>query len=489
MAKRLAIARLWHEGNSFTPTPTVRADFERREWVSGGAARELYAGTRTELGAVVDFLDRRPGWNGVFLRCAAAPPGGPVEAGLVEEIHGEIVGGLVGGGWDAVYVSLHGALIGADNLSPELDLLAAVRAAVGDVPLAVTFDLHANLDPAVAGFADIVTGYKTYPHVDMYETALRALHLLERTVDGVIAPVSRIAKAGAVLPSHNMRTASGPMAEAEALARKLEGRPGLLDATPFGGFAYADVPAAGAGAAAIADGDSETARRAARDIAGFLGRRRRQFVVALPGPEAAIETALAAAGGAPVAVLEPADNPLSGGIGDATGLLAAVLRKRPPVATAFAFFHDPELVVRAHGAGEGAVLGCRLGGRLSADFGDPVEAEATVRGLTDGRFVNRGPMERNLAVDLGPTAVLEVAGIRIVVTTSCQGPNDPAYFELHGIDLRRLGLLCAKAKNHFRAAFGDLMAAIVEADTPGPAMLDVARLPFRNVPRERLPGD
>lgn len=487
--KRLAVARLWHEGNSFTPTPTTRADFARREWVSGEAARRFYSGTRTELGAAIDFVDAHRGWEGVFLRCCAAPPGGPVEAGLLDQIHREIVGGLEGGRWDAVYVSLHGALIGEDWTSPERDLLAAVRAAVGDAPVAVTFDLHANLDPALAGLADIVVGYKTYPHVDMYETAEKALGLLEKTVGGEIAPVCRIVKAGAVLASHNMQTTDGPMAEAEALARELEAPSGLLDVTPFGGFAYADVPAAGAGAAATADGDAALAERAAAELAGFLHHRRRAFRISLPGPDAAIDAALSAAAGRPVAVLEPSDNPLSGGIGDATGLFAALLRRTPPGPTAFAFFADRDLVARCRAAGVGAGLRCRLGGRLSGDFGEPVEVEAVVSRLTDGRFVNRGPMERGLAVDLGPTAVLEAGPIDVIVTESCQAPNDPAYFDLHGIAPGRLRLLCAKAKNHFRAAFGDVFAVIVEADTPGPAALDPGRLPFRRVPRKLLPTD
>ena len=35
MSTRIAVARLWHEGNSFTPILTRLADFERREWRKG----------------------------------------------------------------------------------------------------------------------------------------------------------------------------------------------------------------------------------------------------------------------------------------------------------------------------------------------------------------------------------------------------------------------------------------------------------------------
>ncbi|MCH8037067.1 MAG: M81 family metallopeptidase, partial [Proteobacteria bacterium] len=283
MPKRLAIARMSHEGNSFNPVLTGLRAFERREWVAGEAARDFYRGTRSELGAAVDFLDRHPDWDGTFLRCAAAPPGGPVESGLLRTIRDEILDGLAGQTWDGVYLSLHGAMIGADQASADLDLIAAVRAAIGAAPLAVSFDLHANLDPAVARQADIVLGYKTYPHVDTYETGAKALGLLERSALGAVAPVSRVVPIDAVLPSFNMRTAEGPMAEVAAEARRLEADLGLLDVTPFGGFAYADVPHAGASVSVCADGDGALAERAAHALCEYFRVRRDAFPIALPG--------------------------------------------------------------------------------------------------------------------------------------------------------------------------------------------------------------
>jgi microcystin degradation protein MlrC len=93
-------------------------------------------------------------------------------------------------------------------------------------------------------------------------------------------------------------------------------------------------------------------------------------------------------------------------------------------------------------------------------------------------------MEAGLPVELGRTAVLGIGDwLQIIVTEGCQSPNDVAYFELHGIDLTRLRLLCVKAKNHFRAAFGPLCGAILEVDAPGPAGYDLGKFPFRHAPR------
>ena len=91
-----------------------------------------------------------------------------------------------------------------------------------------------------------------------------------------------------------------------------------------------------------------------------------------------------------------------------------------------------------------------------------------------------------MAVDLGRTAVLRVAAVRVIVTSRNVPVNDMGYFRLHGIDLAATRVVYAKAKNHFRAAFAADFARIVEVETPGPAPADLSTLKFRHVPPERL---
>src|SRR5581483_2663731 len=120
MSFRIAMARLWHEGNSFTPVPTRLASFRQREWRAGREVPEFYRGTRTELGAAVDFFERNPALTSIYLRCAAAGPGGAVEEADLLEIVREIVEGLRQASAHALYLSLHGALIGSLTLRADL---------------------------------------------------------------------------------------------------------------------------------------------------------------------------------------------------------------------------------------------------------------------------------------------------------------------------------------------------------------------------------
>ncbi len=478
--RRLAIARLWYEGNSFTPVTTDLAIFQAREWVSGSAAMDFYRGTATEIGAAVAFAEAQADWDCQFLRCTAAPPGGQVTPEAFAAIRAEILDGIAAGQkdkpWDAVYLSLHGAMVVEGNPTPELDLLRDLRRLIGSVPLGVSFDLHAHLAPEMLDLIDIAAGYKTYPHIDMDATAALVLAALASMADGRLTPRHAIAKLPAILPSFNMRSTDGPMAELQQRAKTWRSWTGMVDVSIFGGFAYGDSPFAGPSIIATTDDDAELAQAAVDDLMTALAERRERFYVHLPDSHAGLIAALASGGDRPAAVIDPADNPLSGGIGDTPALFRALLELRPNVPCVFGFFWDPDLVARCWQAGIGARISAQLGGRVTADFGPPVAIEAEILKLTDGQFRN-----------LGRTVMLDINGIKVIITESCQTPNDPGYFALHGIDLGQIGLLCVKAKNHFRAAFTPLTRCIVEIDAPGPASPNIRRYRYRYAPQNLYP--
>jgi microcystin degradation protein MlrC len=191
---RLAIARFAHEGNSFSPVLTGLGEF-RREWYLGQEAVAVYRGTGTEGGGAVAFLETHPEWQGHFLRMAGATPAGPVTREAYEAILDEILGGLRDTEFDAVYLSLHGAMVVEGMDLADYEIVRRVREAIGpEMPFGVSFDLHANLDPRTADLVTFSAGYKEHPHIDQKETALRVLDVLDRVVRGEVKPVGYIAK-------------------------------------------------------------------------------------------------------------------------------------------------------------------------------------------------------------------------------------------------------------------------------------------------------
>ncbi|MCP4470917.1 MAG: GNAT family N-acetyltransferase [Gammaproteobacteria bacterium] len=488
--KHLAVIRFWYEGNSFSPVPADAEMFRAREWVSGPAAREFYHDINVEIAAVEGFVEADPEIEAHYIFCAAAYPAGPMVPGLFNSMLGQIEEELATRDWDGVYLSLHGSSVTADAEHPELSLLESVRNTVGSIPLAVTLDLHANIEPALGRLANIVVGYKTYPHIDMLETGERALALLGRSMNGEINPVSLILPVEFAPTSFNMQTASGPMADMIAAARGSETEHGFYDLSVFGGFVYADSPQTGAAISLCAEkGHPDATSEATRLSRAFLAQAG-NFDVYLPQPAPVLKALSGELASnpdlAPVAVLEPSDNVFSGGGADTPELLRQALEIGVGAPALFAFFWDPEISARAHQVGLGAVFDCAFGGRLTDCFGQPVRTSAKVERLTKGQFINLGPMENGLAVDLGATAVMRVGELRIIVTSRNIPVNDRAYFQLHDLDPADFAVTYVKAKNHFRAAFADVFKRMIEVETPGPASSNLAAFQFRNVPDSKL---
>jgi microcystin degradation protein MlrC len=493
--RRLAVARFWYEGNAFAPLPADMAAFERFEWTSGAAALAAAQGTATELGAVAAFAQAHPEWEVVTLRCASALPAGPIDDVVFDRFAGELSAGIAAGradgGWDAVYLSLHGAAITATRQTPDLDLVRLVRGLMPGIPLGASFDLHGNMEPELAALVDVASVYRTHPHVDMAATAARVLDGLLRCADGTLATRRVLRNDGVLLPSFNMRTSEGPMRELEETARALT-TGAIIEVGVFGGFPYADTPRAGASVFVVSDAsrdaDAADAARAAETLCGHIRRLAPAFDVRLPPPEEALAAALASTHPGLIVVTDPADNPLSGGACDTPGLLRALLAARVDVPCLFASFADPAVVAAARQAGVGGSIEVTLGGRRGTLFGAGVRLLARIERLTDGVFRNVGPMATGVERRCGGSAVLTVAGqtrVRIIVTAEVVPADDPAFYALHGIETAALRLLCVKAKNHFRAGMGASCSEIIACDAPGPACADLSRLPFRNLRVQR----
>jgi microcystin degradation protein MlrC len=485
--RRLAVARFWYEGNSFSPLLADRLAFERREWLRGEAALDRTA-RESELRAVIEFRDKHPDWDVEVFRCASASPAGQIDDEIFAAFLEETLADLTDKEFDAIYLSLHGAGVTTQREDPEVELLRAIRKIQPTVPIGASFDLHGNLANELADYLTTASVYRTYPHIDMRETAWRVLSVLERTVAGEIRPVCRILNEGLLLPSFNMRTKDGPMCDLQAFAAALRDNAGVLEASVFGGFPFANTPGTGGCALVVTDGDAAKADQVARTLGDELKRRQPDFMISLPTAAAGVARALSSNKPGLLAVTDPGDNPYSGGINDTPEMFRALVAANPNRPVVFAAFTDADVVDKAWHAGVGRSLGTiTLGGKAMKEYGAPVQVEATVARLTDGVFRNIGPMETGIELRCGRTALLKCGNISVIVTEFVAPANDPAFFHLHGIDIENEQLLFVKAKNHFRAAFDSICTEIIDIDAPGPACLDMRMLPFIPELKARIP--
>lgn len=486
MSFRLALGGLEHETNTYaveTFGPTTLDAF------LVGRGDEITAnlrGTRTYLGGMIDTAERL-GAEPVPLLMAFATPSGTIAAGAYAALKDELVERLrAAGPIDAVALDLHGAGVaeGVDDL--EADLVRAVRGVVGPaVPIGATLDLHGNVSDAMAEALDLALGVHLYPHTDMYERGGELVELLDRVLRGELCPRTHVEHVPMLVPTTT--TQVPPASEVNELCREIEARPGIVDCTFFHGFPYTDVPLVGAHVVVTAHDDHALAREAAREVAAAVWTRREEFRSGGHTPGEAVRRALEAGDG-PVVVNDTSDNPDGGAPGDGTHLLRALLDAGVDDAC-FAYLADPDAVAVAVDAGVGSTVELALGGRHGLLHGAPLAVTAQVRTITDGRFELRGEMFGGVTVDIGPTVLLRIGGVDVVVSSKRGQTFDPEVFLLHGIDIRRYRIVALKGSQHFRAAFDPIATAIVTADAPGFTTLHPEQFPRCHAPGPLWPLD
>ncbi len=485
---RLFLAMMSHETNTFSNIPTDRAQFEARNLHYGGEILEAYRGTGTCLGGMIDAAARL-GATLVPSVAAAASPAGLVTKDVYGHVKERMLRDLsAAGAVDGVLLDLHGAMVPEGLDDGEGDLIEAVRAVVGPaVPIAVTLDFHGNLSEAMVRGADLLNGYKTYPHVDMGERGVEATERLIDIIGRRLKPTVAFRKPPLLPPLGNQGTARGPMRRLYDLAAAMERDPKVISISIFAGFPLADIPDAGFGVYVVTNDDQALAERLADEIADTAWKHRHEFIhTALPVREA-VAKALAAPG-RPIVLADMADNTGGGAAGDGTEILRELVRVGARSAVV-ACLWDPKAVALCAQAGVGASVTLDVGGKVDDRHGAPLRVTGVVRTLSDGRFVHKGPMARGLPGRLGTTAVLDVNDVKVILISYRWQTLDPEMIRFVGIDPLDHKILVVKSTIHYRAAFEPIASLIIEVDAPGLSSSNLARFDFKRIRRPIFPLD
>jgi microcystin degradation protein MlrC len=360
------------------------------------------------------------------------------------------------------------------------------------VPIGVALDLHGNITPAMVDNADVMVGFKTYPHIDMYETGEHAGRLLFDLLAGRSRPLVRWR--GLPLMAHTLRSASfeGAMQRAIEAARAAEAS-GTLAVSIFAGFSLADI-AAPCMSVVVVDTDADAAQAVADRIAASIWAEREAFFYrSEPLAESIARGKVLAEGESrPVLLLDHGDNCMSGGSCDTMGVLQEALAQGLD-GIGVGLVCDPDAVAAMFAAGEGATIDVALGNKLSlANIGSheqPMRLTGKVARLSDGTYVVSGPTYTGQRFNMGRTALFEIAGASIVVTERTHEPWDMGVFECVGLDPRKQRFLILKSRMYCRPVFLPIAAALVECDSLGVTSSDYSRFPFENVRRPVYPFD
>lgn len=483
-------AELLHETNTFCQLPTTLARFAERGLLHGAEAIAARQGLNTELGGFLEVAHEH-GWQVTHTVSAHAQPGGRVSSECFEQLLATILAAAQAQRFDGILLGLHGAMVTQDCDDGEGELLARLRAVVGPrVPIAITLDPHANVSRQMCDLADIMVSFKTYPHTDMRVAGRHAAQVLQRTMAGEIQPRTLRVLRPLLEEANSGRTDVGPMLDRIAQARAYEARPDVFAVSVNGGFANADIAELGPTVLVTAQGDMAAHAAFAQALADDMWARRaeriNQFHTVAEAAELCRDHAQGAQPG-PIVVADYADNPGAGAYGDSTALLAALLHAGVQGAC-FGAMVDPEAVqvLMQYTVGEQVTL--RLGGKTDARFGGaPLLLTGRMLRLSDGHYVGSGSMIGGLQRSWGPTAVLQVDGITILVVTHRAQMLDLEQFKAFGIHPEQQRVVAVKSMQHFRAAFEPIAHQVIVCDSGALATLDYTQLPFARRPRPLFP--
>ena len=459
MPKKILTIQFRHESNSFCPKPASMQAFRDNRFLVGEQVFPNQQNVGTELSAYLKVFAPREDVELVPTVAMYATPSGPVAREVYDFVTERVLQTIAKeGSFAGVLLDIHGAMVAEGHPDGEGDLLELLRRELGwEIPMMAALDLHANVTEKMARCANVLIPYNTYPHIDIFETGTAVAQIMEKTLDGEYQPTMAYRRIPFLQPllSHESQ-ALRPLYE---LAEKLEQTPGVLSVRFAHGFFPADIEEMGMSVMVVTHGDAALAEELADTLEKAIKERIPQLKVDYTDLDSALDIALQEDG--PVTLADASDNPGAGGMGDTTHILRRIL-ERGITGAAIATILDPESVKACIAAGEGSQVQLQLGGWSDPAYsGGPLEVTATVKKLTDGKFIQKGPVQHGILADLGDTAVLDVAGNTVLVTSLSRQPFDTEIFYSHGIDPEKQKILVTKSSIHYRATFGKVSKTMI----------------------------
>ena len=385
---------------------------------------------------------------------------------------------------DGVLLALHGAMAVENVPRPEAEIVRRVRKTVGDIPIMVTFDLHANEDVEMANAADAVFILKTYPHLDSHDTGEKAGRCMIETIRGDFKPEMAYRKPNIISASVFQASEFHPMKTVYDRCREWEAK-GVYCASVAPGFAYADVPDVGASVFVVTNGDRALAEEAAQDINDLVWSLRDDLTRKLPKAKEGVANVIKMVeeGTKPVVIAYHDDR-----IGDGTHILKELLAQGASdfCSTGIADPKALDYMKEKHSVGDQVTLS--IGGWVEPISGDPVEVSGKIEYLGELDWVETGPMGYGAERHFDLIACLDLGDNRhVVVTERLSAPMSADPLKAMGLDMDTLNIVELKSRVHHKAYWDTWSAVDYPIDPPGLGPADLSILEYKYLPWDVYP--
>ncbi len=459
-----------HESNTFSTFLTKESDFH----VLRGAEvlkNQLWADVFKNAGMEIIPTLHADAW-----------PGGIVERSAYENFRNEILNDIKNAGnIDGIYMDMHGALHVEGYKDAQVDLIEGIRHLVGkDILISGSFDLHGNPSPEFVENMDLLTAYRTAPHRDGAETRARAAQMLvdalksgwKPRIESVVIPI--------LVPGEKSITEVEPLHAIYAQIPDICKIEGLIDASIFAGYCWADLPRSAMRVFVVAKDKKygETAKNEAVRLARQIWNNRNKLE--LDVPSGSIDEMIRKSqeyADTTVFISDSGDNTTAGAPGDNTQVLGALLQHKCKNAL-MAGIVDPEALTKCIAAGIGQKVDLTLGGKVDTVFGKPLPVSAKVLFISPDSLMNtsRG------------AAVIETDGVKTVILKTCRSFVEIRDFKEVGINPLDFRIVVVKLGYLF-PELRDIAPVHLMALTTGFCNLDIPNLPFKHVHRPIYPLD
>lgn len=484
MAKAIAIGGFQHETNSFAPVGATYEDFVKADgWPPLARGQTMFSeidGVHLPITGAYDFLKNEKQVKCLPLLWCSATPCAHVSEHAFETIADMFIEDLknIKNNLHGVYLDLHGAMICEHLQDGEGELLKRIRQVIGDVPLSISLDLHANITPEMVELCDYIDVFRTYPHVDMAETGRRAAKTLLQIINTQKKPKKAFRQGDFIIPLCDGCTLFG--ASKNFYDQDL---PAILktgiQASAACGFPLSDIYHMGASTLTYSDSQNK-ADAACDKLIQNMQKRFTEKPSRYYEPAEAIkkaQTSLAKLG-KPIIIADVQDNPGGGGSGDTTGIIRALSQSNVSSAL-IACFYDKENAALLAQEKIGTTIKLNLGGKNTK--GDsPFTCQAELLALGDGNFTGTGPMWKGARMALGNMALIRTGNIRIIIQSINQQAADQSILKHLGIKPEKEKIIILKSSVHYRADFQNIAKDIILAKANGAVIMDVKELNFKH---------
>ena len=484
---RVAVGGVWHESNTFSPIKTDLKCFQEYELLLNNHITDYHRGRKnTEVGGILEITENRHiEITGTV--SASAIPSGPVTTATFKFLEQDLLERIekIRGQIDGVLLALHGAMVTEDLDDPEGYLLHRIREIVGNtVPIGATLDHHANVSKKMVENADFLIGYRTHPHIDQGEVGQQAAKIMSFLIKNKVTPVMKMRKLPALLPGESSAEARSKLVER---IKELEKREGILSASFFIGYSLADIKEVGPCAIVVTKQDKQLAEFEASRFAQLMWDLRNEFALKTLTVNKGINQALATPGG-PILFIDTGDCFWAGGGGDVPFFLQSFIKKGVKNAV-IAVIVDPKAVDECVEAQVGGQLTVSLGGKIDWINAKPIVVTGTVKAISPGKYWGQDFQFTEKQIDMGPTAVIDVKGIEVVITSKRASIHDPAMLRSLNIEPKDKEIIVLKDGVLNLVSYKSIAKKTIFFNSPGLANWDYCKRSYKKIPRPIFPLD